>query len=120
VIEIRDSLFEQQSKHLQWTSDNHGEGGGGGRELADEEYLQQPMSFAGAATPPNVAKIITHTSHAQTSSQHLAWIPLDSSCMRTFAKHPPPIVRRSKLAKTDLRKMMKAHENALEHQKKDI
>ena len=71
-----------------------------GGELADEEYLQQPMSFAGAATPPNVAKIIAHTSHAQTSSQHLAWIPLDSSCMRTFAKHPPPIVRRSKLAKT--------------------
>jgi len=68
-----------------------------GGELADEEY---PMSFAGAATPPNITKIIAYISHAQTSSQHLAWIPLDSSCMRTFAKHPPPIVRRSKLAKT--------------------
>ena len=80
--------------------------GGELAELADEEYLQQPMSFAGAeeacqclSTPPNVTKIITYTSHAQISSQHLAWIPLDSSCMRTFAKHPPLIVRKSKLAK---------------------
>ena len=109
-----------------WVSSNHGGGGGRGAGRAGRWRIPAAANelrwrWRGLSTPPNVTKIITYTSHAQTSSQHLAWIPLDSSCMRTFAKHPLPIVRKSKLAKTQFcEKWWKAYQKYLRMSKKQV
>ena len=94
--------------------------GGELAELADEEYLQQPMSFAGAEEAcqhrPTLPKSwhIPHTPNLPTPHLDTSWHQLyENICKTSTADHEEEQVNQDPISWND----EKLTENALEHQK---